>query len=68
MLQVRKIELANCWSWIVQALDGLDAEIDQPNLLLAQKCFGEIAVVGHHDFDSGSRKSGLVYTYCEALS
>ena len=44
MLQVRKIELANCWSWIVRALDGWVAEIDQPNPLLAQKCFGEIAM------------------------
>ena len=44
MLQVRKIELANCWSWIVRALEGLDAEIDQPNPVLAQKCFREIAV------------------------
>ena len=49
---------------MVRALDGLHAEIDQPNPLLAQKCFWEIAVVGHHDFDSGSRNSVLDYTHC----
>ena len=35
-----------------------------PKPPLAQKCFGEIAVVGHHDFDSGSRNTILAYTHC----
>ena len=62
MLQVGKIKLANCWCWIVRALDGYDAEI-APKPPLAQKCFGEIAVVGHHDFDSGSRNTVLAYNH-----
>ena len=36
----------------------------EPNPPLAQKCLGEIAVVGHHDFDSGFRNTVLVYTHC----
>ena len=31
---------------------------------MAQKCFGEIAVVGHRDFDGGSSNTVLAYTHC----
>ena len=56
-------EIAIFLAFYFYLLNVIVANEIAPKPPLAQKYFGEIAVVGHHDFDSSSRNTALAYTH-----